>query len=114
SGFFADWIYRIMPNKYRSHRIGKRHLWREVKWILEHDFLETLTAMRQEHVAHHYDSEEFLLVVCDKAVRDDCFLGEPPNLFGCFGDCRLWTENSQRRGSLSAAAPPPVPLCLLS
>jgi len=59
--------------------------------------LETLTAVRQEHVAHHNDAEEFLLFVCDKAVGDNCFSGEPPNLFGCFGDCRLRTEDCQWR-----------------
>src|SRR4029453_19531966 len=94
-----------MANKYRSHRIGKRHLWRKVKWVLQHDFLKTLTAMRQEHVAHHNDSKEFILIIRDKAVGDNYFPGEPPNLFGCFGNCRLRTENCQRRLHQSSDRP---------
>ena len=86
-----------MTNQHGSHRFRERHLRRKVEGILEHDFLETLTVLRQEHVAHHNDSKKFLVFVGDKAVGNNCFPSEPPNLFGCFGNCGLWTENCQGR-----------------
>ena len=64
-----------MPNQHGSHRFGKRHVRREIKGIREHDLLEALIALREQQVAHHDDPKELLLLVCDKAVRDNGFAG---------------------------------------